>query len=593
MTKASAKISTPAKIIKPEDITLDALKSLSQDSLPIWALTSGIEVDHNPVEFNHHRYLLPIYMDHAEKDHTITWMKGSQLGATSYQLLRALWWLENHQGRKAGFYFPTQDAVQNLSKDRLAPMIDSCPSIKAIAPDTGKLNLKSIGKSSFYLYHLGGKASKDSVPMDYIVFDEVRLQSARDIDQALHRVSASPYKLKTFMSTAGEPDADIHARYLLGTQLRWRVNCGCSGGFSPALTFPECIITDDPKRPGEVYIRCPKCRYTIVDPQNGRYIPENPGADHNSYAVSQLCSHFRSTADIWKEFTTTTNKEEFYNAALGVPYIDAANRGVTRKECEDCVSPSITWGANETKKERQATRTAMGIDQGGRYNFVTIADINPDGTKKRIRHLEVIESINPDYYKHGGPVSPFVRCEELMEEYNVKICVVDAMPNVNESLAFAQKFPKRVYLASYSNSQEAAEWHDKGKIKASVAKSGPLLRFKYRVTMGRFASLSIALAAWRDGDVELPPPVQLRQMMISVDQEHKGKLRPESPADRMFLHLPRLVKRWKETDEATGEGVWRWEFAGGATMDPHFAHSFSYCNVALERMRRSASFSFL
>jgi len=362
---------------------------------------------------------------------------------------------------------------------------------------------------------------------------------------------------------------------------------------SPALTFPDCIVTDDSKRPGEVYIRCPKCRYTIRNPQNGRYIAGNPGADHNSYAVSQLCSHYRTTAGIWHEYTTTTNKEEFFNAALGVPYIDAANRGVTIKELEDSVNPGIQWAVNETQKERMATKTAMGIDQGGRYNYVVIADINPDGTRKRIRHLEVIESINPEYFKKNEPVSPFVRCEELMKEFNVGICVVDAMPNVNEALAFAQKFPRKVFLASYSNSQEAAEWHDKGKVKASVAKAGPLLRFKYRVTCGRFAFLSMALAAWRDGDVEIPPLHHLRQMIISITQEHKGKLRPEAPGDRLFLHLPRLIKRWKETDEATGEGVWRWEFAGGAANDPHFAHAWGYCNIGLERLRRSVRFNFL
>lgn len=593
MTAASSKIQTPSRIIHPEDISIEDLSSLGQDSLPIWALSSGIEVDNNPVDFDHHRYLLPIYMDHKEREHTITWLKGAQLGATAYQLLRALWWLEHHQGRKAGFYFPTNDGVQNLSKDRLGPMIDSCPSIKAISSDSGKLNLKNIGKSSFYLYHLGGVASKDSVPMDYLVFDEVRLVSPKDIDQTLHRIAHSPYKMKTFMSTAGAPNADIHARFLRGTQLRWRAKCGCPDGMSPALTFPDCIVTDDSKRPGEVYIRCPKCRYTIHNPQNGRYIAGNPGADHNSYAVSQLCSHFRSTGDIWEEYTTTTNKEEFYNAALGVPYIDAANRGVTLSELQEAVNPEIKWAANETKKERKATKTSMGIDQGGRYNYVVIADINPDGSRKRIRHLEVIESTNPEYFKHSGPVSPFVRCEELMEEYNVGICVVDGMPNVNEALAFAQKFPRKVFLASYSNSMEAAEWHDKGKVKASVAKAGPLLRFKYRVTMGRFASLSMGLAAWRDGNVEIPPIDHLRQMIISVTQEHKGKLRPEATGDRLFLHLPRLIKRWKELDEATGEGTWRWEYAGGAANDPHFAHAWNYCNVGLERLRRHVRFSFL
>lgn len=915
------------KTKKPEDITIDDLRYLGNDSFIMWCLTSGAKVDNNEIEFDQHRYLIPIYMDQNKH---IVWQKAAQLGATVYMLLRTLWWLEKNQGRKAGLYFPTNDGVQNLSKDRLAPLIDSCPSIKAISPESGKLNLRNVGKSSFYLYHLGGVASKDSVPMDFMCFDEVRLCNPKDIDQALHRMSHSPYKYKTFMSTCksgdtriwvrkrptkgykastppelksfnelrtcwrdyqaltysrnfsrsssftyrditafhengvkdvveavfddgysvvttpdhkyattkrtkngklwttwaslasgieplaatriaetrelaapfdlltyyvfgayaaegctvtgssrtldfaqlettdntirekivqwaelngfpyklhskrvrvslwsrpalfelfasfgtheqnkkipheilrgstqqlgallsglvdgdgrylrdsdsfevttsstrlvadlkaiclrlgkpahvrknnlgyyyvsyspasyrlygrtqerhvckdlrhakvtlkpadprpvfditvdqfhnyvlengavahncGLPETDINARWLQGSQHIWMSKCGCSDGCDLARTFPECVISDDPRRPDEVYLRCPKCGWEIKDPQNGRYVALNPSAEFNSYHVSQLVSKFRTTKEVWQEYLRTTNVEEFYNAALGIPYIDGANRGVTPSQLEACINPELQWMIKIPKKDRGPT--VMGVDQGGMYNMAVIADLDDDKHKKRIRHVEIIEQHNPDYYKNGKQVSPFERLYEMMDEFNVKICVVDLMPNYNEALKFAQAFPGRVYLAHYQREgKEVVKWKDRTKVDESIRKAGPLLKFKYQASMGRFPSLSYALGEWAEGNVQIPPLDGIRQMARSEDKDHKNQLRPESPARRLFAHLPRLVKYWHEIDAQFGRGRWEWRYAGG---DPHLAHAWNYCNVALERFRRKTSFVFV
>lgn len=569
-----------------EDISIDDLKALSNDSFLLWCLTSGAKVDNNVIEFDTHRYLIPIYMDNSPH---IVWQKAAQLGATVYMLLRTLWWLEKHQGRKAGLYFPTNDGVQNLSKDRLVPLIDSCPSIKAISPDSGKLNLRHVGTSSFYLYHLGGVASKDSVPLDFLCFDEVRLCDAKDIDQALHRVSHSPYKFKTFMSTAGLPDNDINRRYQLGNQAVWHSFCGCPDGCDLARSFPACIITDDPKRPGQIYLRCPKCRWEIKDPQNGRYIRQNPSSDIPSYHVSQLVSKYRTPKEIWFEFTNTTNIEEFYNATLGVPYIDSANRGVTPTQLESCINPELSWMKDERIRD-QEVKTAMGVDQGGAYNMVVIADVDPDGNKKRVRHVEIIEQLNPEYYEDGNPVSPFNRLYKLMNDFNVGLCVIDMMPNYNEALKFAQAFPGRVFLAYYKREgKEVVQWGDRGKHKETVRKAGPLLKFKYQCAIGRFPSLSFSLGEWAEGNVQIPALDGIRQIARSEDHETRGQLRPESPARRLFSHLPRLIKRWTEIDAEVGSGRWEWVYAGG---DPHLAHAWNYCNIALERLRRKVLFTF-
>lgn len=576
MSNADPLIHVPSKVIKPEDVTIDDLNFLARDSFALWALTSGAKVDHNDVEFNNHRYLLPIYLDTSPE---IAWMKSAQMGATVYLLLRTLWWLYNHPGRKAGLYMPNKELVDNTSKDRLAPLIESVPPIAMVTGEDDKLGLRKIGTASFYLYHLGGVSSKDSVPLDYISFDEVRLCSDKDVDQALERISHSPYKLRVYMSTAGIPNMNIDARFQYGSQHCWRSRCGCPDGIDLARTFPHCVVDDDPRRL-EPYLRCPTCRWEIKDPQNGRYVPMNPGADYTSYSVSQLASKFISTKQIWDHWKRTSNIEEFYNAKLGLPYVDEANRGVTMDQVKACVDPYLEWA----KPDKKENYTAMGVDQGPGYCWVVIADTKDN--KKRIRHVEVIEQRNPQYLEAGKTVTPFKRLRELMKEYNVKMCVVDAQPNHNDAIAFAQEFPGRVFLAFYQkNAKDVVQWGDKMKTKETIRKAGPLLKFKYLCVASRFASLSVSLGEWGIGNVACPPPEKLRQMMFD---EKTNLLAPESPAERLFAHLVSLIKKWHETNEDTGEGRWDWILSG----PDHGAHAWNYCNLALERLRRQFVWTF-
>jgi Phage terminase large subunit (GpA) len=572
-------IQTPSKIIKPEDITTEDIRHMAKESFPLWCLTHGAEVDNNPIEFEKHRYLLPLYMDQSDE---VVLAKAAQMGATVWMMLRVLWWLHSHQGRKAGLYMPNKELVDNTSADRLTPLMQSVPPIREMSDLNDKLGLRKVGKSSFYLLHLGGKSAKDSVPLDYVSFDEIRLCSDKDIDQTLERIAHSPYKMKLFASTTGLPGSNIDLRFQLGSQHVWHAKCNCPDGVDLPTVFPDCVVADDAKRPGQVYLRCPKCKYEIKDPQNGRYVPQNEGAAYNSYRVSQLTSKFITAKEIWDFWKRTTNRAEFFNSKLGLPYVDAENMGVTLDQLKSSCREDLPWA----EPHNIENKTAMGIDQGAGYCIVTIAD-HKDG-KKRIRHLEIIEQHNPRYRgPEGAILSPFVRCAELMHEFNVGLAVVDAMPSINDALQFARAFPGRVFLAYYSKeAKEIVQWNDKKRYKETVRKAGPLLKFKHTAVLGRFSSLDYMFGEIRSGNYIFPDPDRLRQMAYD---EKTGVIVPLAPAHRLFSHLTRLVKNFHVVNEETGEGRWRWIYTGG---DPHFAHSLNYCNIALERLRRFTIYTF-
>jgi hypothetical protein len=923
------------------DVSPDQLAALQRENFALWASTSGIEVDHKPFNFDRHKYLLPLYMDMSKE---ICLMKAAQMGATIWMLLRLLHFTL-HNSAKACLFFPTQDGVSKLSKDRLKPLIDSNNTLSCSITDTDTIGYKKIGeKSSLYLQHMGGEATKDSTPFDMICFDEVRLLNPADIDQARERISHSEYKQIMQVSTAGYPgcfaagtliackhkrtgkitpidiadlagmnscddfqvlsynrrggnrlrwrdikaasyagqqhvvnvslwggykikctpdhpfaklaeasrretikwvpiedfkrfpnrfggtvgptegplraleipeyangqwgqkitDApfdkntlvmigcyiaegsikrtemsiwqtknsgiqefsvkwaqqqDLHFRsdkhgvhislsrrpdllklfrscgtsaqkkhipeysvlvgskaqlgavltgilwgdghirkprsttkearkkfdiytsskqlasqllfvglrlgysfaisqrmregkrhycvsynphsfhaqevfpqlgqaavasvkyagveavydlqvegypafvlaesgclvhnsdisrvFLKGTQNYWHVTCNCSDGFIPSECWPDCIAVTTK----EVYLQCPKCRKRIDHPQEGRYIPHNPGADFPSYHISQFISDYITVAEIWDNWQRTQNIKEFYNAKLGKPYVDEENQPVKDDDLAACENTDILWGKGKAEHGGKIRR-AMGVDQMGGNNYAVICELHAE--KKRIVHYEVIDDRNPEYMIDEQRTTPFKRLYQLMNEWDIDLCIIDAMPNINEALEFARTFPKRVFVAWYiegagaGQGRDMVQWGDKAKDKQSVRRGGPRIKFKYTAMLNRYMSIDFALSEIANRNCEWPVPENLIQTCRSLDT---GLFEPlHIFRTHFYRHMKAIVRQKTIIDEETGRFRMEWVNLG---IDPHSVHSWNLCNIALERLRRVPLMTFM
>lgn len=565
------------KQIDPSNITPEQLKALQVDNFPLWVMTSGIEVDHRPFDFDSHKYLIPLYMDRGRE---VILMKAAQLGATIYLLLKLIHFCKNNPA-KACLFFPTDEGVKLLSKDRLAPLIASNAELNKLITDSDTLGYKQIGeKSSLYLRHLGGVASKDSTPFDMIAFDEVRLLDPADVDQAKERISHSTYKYQLQVSTAGYPNHDIHKQFLRGTQNYWHTKCNCPDGVILSEVFPDCMAVTQ----NEVYYRCPRCKMRIDDPQNGKFIPHNPGAAAHSYHIHQMLSRYISAAEIWDNYQTTQNVKEFFNAKLGKPYVDEDNIPVTDEDLEACVNTDIQW----CSKPKVKSAVGMGVDQMGGNNYIVIAKRAPNG-KKRILHYEIVDDRNPIYWEAGKPVTPFKRCYQLMKEYDVDLCIIDAMPNANEAMDFARAFPKRVFVAWYIEQQrEIVQWGDRAKFKQGVRRGGPKVKFKYTALLSRFLSIDLAMRAIAEREVEWPEP---RTLIQECRSPKSGRFEPlHIFLTHFYEHMKAIVRQKTITNDDTGAFKMEWVNLG---LDPHSVHAWNYCNMALERLRRTPLMTFV
>lgn len=533
----------------------------------LWAEMSGLKVDAIPFSFEGHRYLFPLFIDVSPK---IVWMKSAQMGATIWMLLRAF-----HQALypkvwgfntpiKVGFYFPEGPGLNLLVKGRVEPIMRNCPELAPYAKEKSR-SWKPIGDSALYFLYMGGTSSKDSTPLMSIFFDEVRLMNINAVEQAKERVSHSEIEYIHKVSTAGFPESDIHHFFLNSDQKWFTTICeGCGYEQILCLDFPDCIAehTHGPRR-GQSYYICKNCRGEIKDPQRGRYVPHgDPKHEISGYQVSQLISTRKKPSDILQTFRTMTNKKEFYNGKLGIPFVDEENRPVTIDMLNKNVDPLLEWGPGSI-----VSNTFMGVDQMSGENYVTIISNSVLGGLKRLIWLEIINDRDP-----------FKRTAELMDEFNIKVCVCDAEPNSNDALRFAKHFGKRVFLAKYVESDDLVRWKDSWQPKKEHRKADPSTYHQYRVFLDKFQSIERTLMQIKSRQIIWPDPNGRIQAVFPF-QGGKREAMPILRTHAYPMYASAIKEKLARSVEES-DYTWRWNFIG---LDPHALVSLDYALRASER----------
>ena len=565
------------------------LEALRMENLGVWCAVNEFNVDHKPFTFKGRKFLKDIYLC---DNPVISVRKCTQVGLTIWMILKVLHQLRYCQSigrkiaRKGGFYFPVFDSVSKFSKDRLRPLIYGIPEFKETMTGSPSIDLVQFGNSSLYLSYTGGVASMDSTPMDILCLDEVRLMHPATINQLEERLSGcldpSLYKI----STAGYPNDAIDKSFMMGDQRYWHTKCLCPDGLILADHFPGCVGQRSNIKSGrpEFFYRCPKCGKEDLEPQDGQYVTHNPQSEYASFHVHQMLSPAKTAKNIWERYMTTDNPKEFWNATLGKPYVDEDNIGVTDDELNGCINTDVSWGG-------KVTNTCMGVDQRSGNMHVIIAKMVDN--KKRLVHIEVVDNQLDKYKENGKIVTPFKRLYSLMQEFDVDLCVLDALPNANEAKDFARAFPKRVFLSYYKESTDMVRWSDKksgGKQseKPHSRRSSEDLKFKWVVFLDRYKSIDYCLRQWVDRRVECPNP---RGLIQEVRNAKTGAYEPCFVCeDEFFKHLKAIVRELVQNKHDPTNYRYKWNYLG---LDPHLLHAWNYCCVALERKKRSFAFDFV
>lgn len=553
------------------------------NSLYEFVHTFPFQVDKKPLDFDRHPYLIPIYQainfDKAVHPDSFDFvlMTAAQVGKSVTSMLALIFAASKFWGDKMGYFLPDREMADIFSSDRFAPMITSNPTLGSLLGESQELGIqgedrkrvRTLGASTIFFSYMGGKTSTEAIPMGGVFFDEVRRMHQADVERASERTSHADYPLNFKLSTARHPDNDIHAYFTRSTQHVWHSRCGCPEGIVLAERWPECIG----ERNGEVFYRCPVCDSRIANPQDGWYVARTPESRTVGFHVPQLISPAMTPARIWTKWQTATDRQEFYNSTLGLPYVDPETILVDEAVAYACVDRSLRW-------QKEGHACFMGVDQRGGENHAVIGALGKD-KKLELRHLAILQGEDP-----------FAGLYELMTRFHVECCVMDALPSYNEAVKFAKMFKGRVFLAYYTENVHTIRWSDRDHELKALQRSKADSKFEHHVMLDRYKSLEYMLMQWVDRRIACPDPDGLNQMvrvngLQRLSQICKGN--PETAEQGLFRHLRVLARRRlpvQRRDSATGESIetgefrMTWENIG---LDPHFAHAMNYMVTASQR----------
>jgi len=401
-------------------------------SLAEWAEKTPVILDGKPFTFHKHEYLRTPYEDtHPD----VTEIKATQLGLSTRAMLRVMHGAR-YRGMRGIFYlFPSRTDVSEFAKGRIDPLIEDNPeTLGKWVRETNSANIKQIWDCFLYLRGMRSRVGLKSVPVDFIVFDEMDEAAPSAVDMAMERMSHSEFREVLKLSNPTLPDYGIDKAFQQTDQRYWHVKCQKCGEYTCLdETFPECLLEVG----GRVIRGCKKCKCEI-NPSFGEWVAKHPGVtEKRGYQYSQLFSHYVDPADILHQFRTTNNLTEFYNLKLGRAYVEATNR-LTKEQV-------LALCGHEGIASSHPGPCSMGVDQGKLLHVVI-------GRREWNRAGKIV---------HAGEYKDWDELDGLMSNFNVSRCVVDALPETRNARAFAEKHKGKVFLSYYSeHGKSGYKWND-------------------------------------------------------------------------------------------------------------------------------------
>jgi hypothetical protein len=485
---------------------------------------------------------------HDADDHYCVGQKGAQLGYTETVLDRVLYSID--MKRLSCLYVlpnKTPDA-SDFSSSRFDAALDLSPHITNMFSDVRNVGHKRAGSANLFIRGSKSRAGMKGNPISLIVFDELDEMNQDNIILGEERVAGQVDWQIWKISTPTAPEHGINREFLLSTQERFIFKCPCCGRRTE-LIFPECLIITaedrlDPKIK-DSYLVCKECGGTLHHEEKPQFLgkgywePFNI-SDIRGFYVNQLYSCTRPPhvlADHY--FASLTDKaaeQEFYNSKLGLPHVPEGAQ-VNDTEITECMQDYTKKDISiiTSKEHRLVT---MGVDQGRWLHYEIDAwKFDRFGNDLNMRSQPTMLT--------EGKVIDFAELGQLMQQFQINFCVIDAQPERRLAYEFACNFAGHVKLCFYSTGI-------RGKMIKGTEED---LDDTYEVSVDRTSWLDVALNRFHNQKIILPRDVSV---------EYRD-------------HIKKLVRRYE--NDRHGNPVGRYMTIGDGA--DHFAHARCYSEIAL------------
>lgn len=475
-------------------------------------------------------------------------MKAAQMGVTEVGINRAFWTIDVRK-KDVLYVLPTAVNAGDFSRARFGPALELSPKLKEIFTSTNTVGLKQAGTTTLYVRGSRGDSNLKSVPASVLILDELDEMDQDQIYLAFERLSGQLEKEVWGISTPTLPGQGIHLQFQETTQEHFIFKCPCCSRHTE-LVWPDCVeiigeTINDP-RCAESFLKCKECggmlrqedKPTFLGSAKWQVMNPNSDPDMRGFYINQLYSYTITAAELVVAYLRGLGDEgadqEFHNSKLGLPKIsdtaiisDEMLNDAVRSYRRDDLVPTVGGSRLIT----------MGVDQG-KTNYYTICEWIVDEFNADLNASAVCKVLD-----HGKfPEEDWSVLDELMHQWQVLACVIDADPQINEARRFARNYRGFVWLCRYRKVPSAKE------IVVADEESGAPI-----ATVDRTNWHTAALGRFRTGRIMLP---------TDVSAEYKD-------------HMKNLVRCYKKDED--GSLVATVEKIGA----DHYAHSLMYAEIAL------------
>jgi hypothetical protein len=439
----------------------------------------------------------------------------------------------------------------DFSSARFNAALELSPHIESLFSDTANVGHKRAGSANLYIRGSNSRSGLKSIPVNFIVLDELEEFMAANIPLVKERISGQLEWSMWEISTPTAPEIGINKEFLLSSQEHFCFKCPYCGK-QTELVYPDCLVITaehilDPKIKNSYY-QCRECKHKLDKPTSEQTLQSGKGwelikeakwesfgdknAENRGFYINQLYSPSVSPATIAAKVfaaeTSNSEAEELWNSKIGLPFVPEGAQ-VSDLEIRDAIGLR-----RKCDPVPPGTLVVMGVDVGkwlhyevAAYEFVKYgADLNMDAVCTVLTEGRCID---------------FSELGQLMRQWQIIMCVIDAQPERRAAYEFAMKFYGHVKTCFYGNSV-------KGKlISTSEDNDRP------EITVDRTSWLDCALGRFHNKTITLPFDTRL---------EYK-------------THMKSLIRRHEIDSRGNPTGHYL------SVGEDHLGHARCYCEIAL------------
>lgn len=418
-----------------------------------WAETCRVmKEDDKLVQWSHDRFPWLREMADSKAEENAA-RKGAQLGV-SEMLLNIGMFNNDILGRDVLYVLPNQnpDASQ-FSAARFDPAIEFSPHLTRLYSDVKNVGHKRAGRANFYIRGSQSRAGLKSIPVAVVILDELEEMNQAHVPLAKERLSGQKEKLLWMASTPIITGKGIDKEYLEGSQEHFFFPCPhCSK--QTEFLFPDCleIIGDDPDSNivSTSYLKCKECKKKLDHEEKtaflkyGKWVPSINEKAKRTFYINQMYSTTIKPGNIAASYlrskVSEADEQEFHNSKMGEPHEVAGAR------ISDAMIEACKGDYNKRVAPKGNKIITMGIDVGRRCHY-EIAE----WTLNAYKGNDILSTAHPKILDAGGiSVGPEMHeLDNLMREYRVMSCVIDAHPDRRAAFMFSQRFYGYVKMCVY------------------------------------------------------------------------------------------------------------------------------------------------